>query len=294
MRTPLWETSPGALAALLNSLAPLHKADVYTVTLLGGQVLRWSGTDVPLTLNGHTYALGPGITRNRLRWVVGVEVSTLDLTLTDIQTAGAGTSINGVPLLAFIRARGLYGARVQLDRVFWGALDAGPVGALQWFTGRVGETDLDRYAARLTVKSDIELLDVMVPRDVYQPGCLNTLYDSQCGVNRSGRIVSGAAAGASNVSRISFPHALAQASGYFSLGVVTFTAGPNAGISRTVKTHSASTLTVLQPWPFAVSDGDAFTIYPGCDKSLSTCEGTFANRLRFRGQPFIPVAETVT
>ena len=276
--------------ALLNSGGPLHKADIYTVTLASGAQLRWSGADTALVVDGQTYALGPGITRNRLRWVVGVEVSSLDLTVTDV----AGTTINGVPLMAFIRGRGLYGARVQLDRVFWGALDAGPVGTLSWFSGRVGETDLDRYAAQITVKSDLELLDVMVPRDVYQPGCLNTLYDSLCGVSRAGLTVSSAAAGATNASRIRFPHVLAQAAGYFDLGVVTFTGGPNTGLSRTVRNHTADNLTVLQPWPFDVTEGDAFTVYPGCDKSLATCTGTFSNAARFRGQPFIPIAETIT
>ena len=261
-----------------------------TSGVAGTGVLGSYGTLVLAATGGYTYTLEPGITRNRLRWVVGVEVSTLDMTVTDI----AGTTINGVPLIAFIRARGLYGARVQLDRVFWGALDAGPVGSLHWFSGRVGDTDLDRYEARITVKSDLELLDVKVPRDVYQPGCLNTLYDSLCGKSRAALTVSSTAAGASNAARTTFPDSLAQAAGYFNLGVVKFTSGANAGVSRSVRTQSTSTVAVLQPFPFPVAAGDAFEIYPGCDKTLATCEAKFINRERFRGMPFIPVADTVT
>lgn len=289
MRTPSWESSPGALAALLNSGVPLERADCYTITLAGGQVLRWSGGDVALTFGGHTFALGPGITRTRCRWVVGVEVSTLDITLTDI----VGTTIAGVPLAAFVRGRGMYGASVVLERAFWAFGDAAPRGALVWFTGSVAECDVDRYEVRITVKSPIELLNVMVPRDVYQPGCLNTLYDSLCGVSRSARSVSGTASGATDSRRVTFSHGLAQAVGYFDLGAITFTSGANAGASRTVKQHTSGALTVLQPWGAAVAAGDAFTIVPGCDKTWATCQAKFSNGARFRGMPFIPVAETV-
>lgn len=290
MRTPTWETSPGALVALLNSGAPLNKADLYTVTLAGGTQLRWSGADVALTVNGKVFTLGPGIIRNRLRWVTGVEVSTLDLTITD----NIGTTVNGVPLIPFVRSRGLFGARVLLERAFWGHDDAGPVGVLHWFAGRAGEADLDRYHAQLSVVSDLALLDVMVPRDVYQPGCLNTLFDGLCGASRAAFTVTGAATSASSSVRTTFSHALAQAEGWFDLGVITMTSGAATGHRRTVRRHTSSTLQVLQPWPAAIADGDTFSITPGCDKTLATCEGKFSNKPRFRGQPFIPVAETVT
>lgn len=289
MRTPSWETSPGALAALLNSGAPINKADTYTITLPGGTVLRYSGSDVALTYGGNTYALGPGISRARLRWVVGVEVSTLDITITDV----VGTTINGQPLLAFIRARGLYGARVVLDRVFWGASNTGPVGALLYFPGRVAECDVDRAEARITVKSDLELLDVMIPRDLYQPGCLNTVYDALCGASRAAFTSTAAATGATDARRITFAHAMGQASGYFDQGVITMTSGPNAGQARTVKAHTPGAITVLQPWPFAVAAGDNFNVVAGCDKTWSVCRSKFSNGSRFRGMPYIPVAESI-
>jgi uncharacterized phage protein (TIGR02218 family) len=295
MRTPLWEASPGALAALLNSRQPLHKADVYTLTLAGGQVFRWSGADTTLTVGPNTYTLGPKIRRGRVRFVVGVAVDTLDVTFMD----EGSTLINGVPLIPFIRARGLFGARLQLDRVFWGALDAGPVGSLLWFPGRIAPAEIDRNEARLRVRSDLELLNVMVPGEVYQPGCLNTVYDTNCGADRASKTVSGSAAGVSFLGDTAFTHTLPQAAGYFDLGAVTFAAGPNAGISRTVKRHTATQLSVLQPWPFPVSPGDAFQIYPGCNKSHADPNGcpkfhTAENVVRrFRGQPWIPVPETV-
>ena len=296
MRTPEWESSPGALATLLNSRVPLFKADVYTVTLPGGAVLRWTGSDRVLSFGGNDYLLGPKIKRGRVRFVVGVEVSTLDVSLWD----EGSTQVNGKPLLAFVAARGLYGARIKLSRAFWGIGTPAPTGALTWFTGRVADTTLDRNEARIVVKSDLEDLDVMVPAEVYQPGCLNDVYDADCGADRAAFTHASTASAASNATRITFGHSLAQASGYFDLGVITFTSGPNAGISRTVKRHvSGGQFTVLQPWPFAVTVGDAFTATAGCNKSKGDANGcpkfhSAANVIvRFRGQPFIPVPETV-
>lgn len=293
MRTALWETSTGALTALLNSRAPLNKADLYTVTLAGGSVLRWSGADVALSGDGNTWVLGPGLQRTSVRFMVGVQVDTCRVTITDI----AGTTINGKPLMQAISAGVLRNARVQIDRAFWGVGDTAPVGALLWFGGRVSDIVTTRYSAEVTLRSDLEILDTMLPREIYQAGCLNTLFDSACGLNRASFAVTGTAASATDTRRITFSHALAQASGHFDLGVLQFSTGANAGISRTVKTHvagSPGSLTVLNPWPFPVASGDAFTVWPGCDKRQSTCSGKFSNLVRFRGMPYIPVPETVT
>lgn len=294
MRTALWETSPGALAALLNSRAPLNKADLYTLTLASGAVFRWSGSDLVLSGGGHTWTLGPGLQRTAVKFVVGVQVDTMTVTITD----NAATLINGRGLMAFIRAGGLQGARLQLDRAFWGVGDTAPVGALLWFTGRVADIELDRYSAQLSVKSDLELLDVMVPRDVYQSGCLNTLFDGACGKSRAAYTVSDAVLASPAPTRSAIAGTLAAyAAGYFDLGVVTFTAGANAGVSRTVKSHTtagAKVLSLVAPLPFAPAAGDAFNVYPGCDKAQATCNAKFGNLGRFRGMPYVPAPETVT
>jgi uncharacterized phage protein (TIGR02218 family) len=58
--------------------------------------------------------------------------------------------------------------------------------------------------------------------------------------------------------------------------------------------NAGGAVTVIYPWPFAPQNGDQFTIYPGCDKTLDTCTNKFGNRPRFRGFKFIPIPETVT
>lgn len=294
MRQPLWEVTPGALAALLNGGGPLNKADLYRITLAGGQVIRWSGTDVALKVNGELYSLGPGIERTRCRWSIGVEVDSL--TADFFTDAARPALIGSTPLVAYASGGGLDGATVELIRAFWGAADSGPIGAVLWFKGDVSElpelTTDGTFTA--TVKSMLERLNVMVPRQQYQGQCLATVYDPECGKSSAAFTVAGSATSAATLGRTKFSTSLGQSAGYFDLGTLTFTSGANAGVSRTVKSHAAGgDITLLSPLPAQVAAGDAFIVLPGCDGLQSTCVTKFNNLARFKGQPYIPKPETV-
>lgn len=308
MRTALWETSPGALAALLNSGAPLNKCDLYSVVLLNGQTLRWTSSESAFVgPDSQVWVLGPGIERSRCKWTTGVEVDTLTLTLTT--DAARPIPVAGQPLLAYIRAGGFANARLQLIRCFWGAGDAGPVGALLWFVGRVADVpEIDRQGCTLSVKSELSRLNVQVPRDVFSAQCARTVYDTECGVNRAAYVHTGTATAASSQGNTRFTADLAAISGMYNLGTLTFTGGANTGISRTVKWSNdqvAGGITydtalglggvqLLSPLPQPVAVGDTFTVVPGCDGLQSTCSAKFNNLIRFKGQPYIPQAETVS
>jgi len=290
-RQPTWEQSPGALAALLNSREPLQgKEDAYTITLPNGTVLRWSGSSIPLQIGGDYFTLGPIIQRTRVRFSVGISTDKLTLTLND--TPANPVTVLGVPLVAFARARGFDNATLTLQRAFWGMGAAGPVGAIHWFTGVVDGCEGDSHGFRLTVSSFTKFLEVPVPGDVYQSGCLNDLFAPKCGLNRSVYTVNSAATSGSNSYRNTFGVSLPQAAGWFDLGGIAMTSGLNAGISRTVKAYGGGLLSVLQPWPYPIAAGDSFSMYPGCDKTSATCTSKFNNRLSFRGQELIPTPET--
>lgn len=293
MRSAKWEQAAGALAALLagSGNAQLVLVDLYTITTAGGLTLRYTNAQTPVTVNGVTYGIGPIIRRSRTRLTTGIEVDTLDLTL----QADSSVTVNGVPLLHFIARNGLDGARLVLDRGFSAGIGQSIVGTLELFSGRLsapsGVTGLE---ARLIVRSDAELLSVKVPRNVYQAACLNTLYDPACGVNRATYTATGTAISTTDSTRRVFSHSLGGAAGTYDLGVVTFTSGGNAGVSRTVRSHTSGTLTLMAPLPVAVAVGDAFSISAGCDKRQATCSGRFNNLGRFRGTPYIPRPESIT
>lgn len=286
-------TATAPLIALLNAGGRIDFADLYTVTLLGGTIIRWSGADRAIPWAGNTYVLGPLIMRDKVKVQIGVQVDTMQVTF---NAEGAQGAINGVGLMSFIANGGFDGARIRCDRLYFnGPFSAGGVGILNMFSGRMGDVKAGRHECKVTVTSDIELLDAMVPRNLWQPGCVNTLYDDACGVNRASKTVTNAVTGSPAPTKYVFDSSLAQATGYFDLGVVTFTSGPNAGVARTVKQFvSGGLITLMSPLPFAPVTGNTFSIYPGCDKTQTTCNGKFAALSRFRGAPYIPVPETVT
>lgn len=289
MRSPSWESSVGALAAFLNSTTQTYMVDLFTFTLTSGTVIRWTSADQPVVVNGNTYLCGPVITRDTVNLEVGITVDTFSMTL-----AGDSTVLmNGKPLFPFIAGGGLDNARLALDRAFAAAPGSAWIGTLGLFSGRVSDTTVSRYEADLTINSDSELLNVMIPRNVYAPGCGNTWADATCGLAKATYSVAATATSATDAARTTFSTALGQASGYFALGWAVGVAGANAGVGRTVKTFASGAITTIQPWPVAVAPGDTFTVYPGCDKTQATCVSKFNNVIHFRGQPYVPAPETI-
>ncbi len=297
------KTASAALQALLAT-SQFAAADLYTFTLAGGQALRWTGFDTDVIANGNSFASGaqggPFFDRQdnkaKCHWKIGVEVDTL---VFDVMPGSA--SVNGLPFLEACRLGVFDGAELQLERAFLAPPAGGlypPVaasaGTVVLFVGRVAEVDLGRSLATFNVNSHLELLNLNLPRNLFQSGCVNSLYDAACGVSRASYAVAGTAAGGSSPSLVNAT--LAQASGWFDQGSIGFTSGPNAGFARTVKSYiagSPGTLALIAPFPFAPAPGDSFTAYPGCDKTNGAggC-AKFANTARFKGFPFVPIPET--
>lgn len=294
MRTPWYEPSPGALLAFLNANRQAIPHDLFTFRMASGAVLRYTSLDAGVTIAGNTWLPGPAIKRTRISRKVGLEVATMNVDLAANETVLAG----GVPIVGAFASGAFSGTTVRLDRAFMN--DSAVVqGALGLFFGRIGAVRTELGRAKFEVRSHNELLDVMVPADVYQPGCRNTLWDLRCGLARATYKSSGAVSVASGPAKNSFGCAtFGKAADWFSLGTVTFKTGANAGLSRTVRLVSTAggvdTFQLVSPLPYAVAAGDTFDAYPGCDKTKPTCGTKFNNLARFRAEPYIPAPETVT
>jgi len=264
-------------------------ADLYTITLASGQVLHYTDAGLQIYADGVNYsASGPLIKRSGVRIVRGVEVDTLSVTF----YAGVEDTLLGEPVLAFIAGGGFDGATLTLARAFMPDWGSPVVGTVMRFIGRVAEVDpADREQATVAVKSPMELLDTKVPKGVYQPGCLRTVYSADCGVNRSLFETAGLVQAGTTALRIRSN--IAAENGWFDQGVIRFVNGGNAGVARTVRRHSADgAVTLILGLPAVPQPGDQFLIYPGCPRTLDACTNKFGNRGRYRGMPFIPVAET--
>lgn len=282
------KTAGPALIALLNSETAFVMSDLLTLTLVSGQVYRYTSADKDIVWNGNTFSsTGLRFTRGSTRVVVGVEVDTMTLSLfpqsTDVVAGGAilQQMVNG----------GFDGARVMIERSFGPDWDSAVTGATIQFVGRVAEIEeAGRTSAQLTVKSDTELLNAKMPRRMYQPGCLHTLYDTGCGLNKSSFAVAGVVTSGSTVYVVN--SGLSDADDYFSLGTIEFTSGVLSGLKRTVKSYSGGVFELILPLPSAPAIGVTFNAYPGCDKRQTTCTTKFVNISNFLGFPYVPVPET--
>ena len=280
-----------ASTSLINLLASrqFFSADLYQFSLIGGGTLNYCSGDKDILWNGINWSCGkPYFDRKsnkaKCHWKIGVEVDSLVL---DVIPAGA--NILGEPFLAAVRQGVFDGAELTLYRAFMPTYGNVAAGTVIMFVGRVAEIDATNSLATFTINSHLELLNQNLPRNLYQSGCANTLYDSGCGVNKASLAVNGSVTSAT-VSVINA--SLSQIAGYFDLGVISFTSGANNGISRTVKSYASNSVSLIAPFPVVPSVGDTFLIYPGCDKQQNTCSGKFNNLARFRGFPYLPENST--
>lgn len=297
MKTPIWELSAGHLVTWLLANTEAKPIDLWTITLLNGTVLRYSGADVAITVNGDTYSLGPKFRRTRTSQRMGVSVDSMavQVVATDADT------LNGVPILRAIAQSALQGAKVA---VMWCFLDAdnAPQGIVGGFGGRVGDVpSSNRYQVTFNVRSWSALLDVMVPGDVYQAGCRNQLFGPRCKLSEAAFTVAGTVASATGDRRTitsTSAAVIAKPTGWATLGTLRFTTGPNTGLSRPVRVHSLSgstaTITAIYPFQLPISVGNAFQLIAGCDKTRAMCgSAKFLNIVNFRGESFVPPPETV-
>ena len=277
------------LIEFLHTSRHFVMADLYEIELRNGDMVLWSGADVPLTVGATTYPLGPPIDRGTTSIRRGVEVDTFEMT---VYANGNSYAINGVPLIPFIRRAGFDGARFTLKRVF-GRTWTDLVGDVTMFAGRFTDiTDASRTQATIEVASWVELLNVQVPPNLVQPGCLHTLFDAGCTLVKSAFKFTGSVV--DDDTNLSFDTDLTQPAGYFDQGTIEFTSGANDGVIRTVRNqYSSGIVNVILGLPAPPQPGDTFDIYPGCDRTKATCESAkFNNKLHFRGFPYIPTVET--
>ena len=279
-----------ALIAYLNAAraapdVPLLFADTFTFTLRSGLILAYTNVDVTFTYSGVTY-LANSILIDGLKYKasVGLEVDQQQITVAALAT---DTITGGAPFLQSLRDGAFDGCEVERDRVFFSDRIGGTaVGAVTLFKGRLGTVDqIGRTSAKLTVNSDLVLLDVDMPRNIYQPTCLHTLYDSGCTLIKNAFGTNGTVGAGSTASTINWSGAAAN----FQQGSITFTSGVNAGVTANVNTAAAGvSLTLGYPLQSVPAAGDAFTVYYGCDHTPGTCQSKFANLANFRGFPYVP------
>ncbi len=280
-----------ALIAHINSLranpdAQAFVADCFTIWLASGAVLTFTNIDLPVTLNGLVYS-SSSILIDGLKYKseVGLSVDQQQISI----AAKPTDMVGGIPFLRVIRNGILDGAEIQRERAYfasWRLADlANPIGSVILFKGRIGKIDsIGRTQAQITVNSDLVLLNVQLPRNLYGPNCQHVLYDQGCALSKAAHGAAGSVGAGSSNSTINW----AGSSAAYSQGSVTFLSGPNTGASANVKSAWSGGFLLSAPLLNPPQTGDAFTIYQGCDHTAAACQYKFNNLINFRGFPYVP------
>jgi uncharacterized phage protein (TIGR02218 family) len=280
------EASP-ALITLLASSSQFIMADLYTIKLVSGSVLRYSAAPTALAVSGYNFVLGPKFERSKTKIVIGTQVDELEVKIYPEPT----DLVSGVPFLEAAWQGQLDGAILQLDRSFMPTYGDTSPGTVVLFAGRVSDIDCTRTCIDLRCRSHLELLNIQMPRRLWQSACTHLFGDAMCQFDRSHLALALSAVPGSTSAQIAAEFGPSEANLYVQ-GTIMGVTGGNAGSSRTVTNMSEGWVYVKPAFLSPVMAGDEFQLLPGCDRTLDTCTNVFNNAIHFGGFPYIPTPET--
>ena len=302
-----------ALSSFLENTTSFFRADLYTITLVGGAVLRWSGASMPIkssiqvdqaSQGPYTWSLGPPIGDKGVQNARGVQPASVDIVI----ACGDGRfQVGGEDVRDFVFNLGFDGALIRIDRAYAASVSDmsvnGPVGSYCRFSGRYNEAkELGPTQVVVTATDWRDCLDTEYPKVEFQSSCNNVFGDANCGVQLSGIEVAGTVENTGpNTPTYFRSTATGLAVSDMNLGSVEFTSGLNAGLARSVVgyTPQFGAFGTSAPFPSAPSNGDTFTACPACPLTTAGCQrwqGAVPSHTpwqqRFRGTPFVPPPST--
>jgi uncharacterized phage protein (TIGR02218 family) len=254
-------------------------ATCWRITRRDGAEFFFTDHDQDIVFDGHVYLACTGYSRTAIANDSSMAVDNLDVD--GVFDAAAITEHD-------MRAGRFDHAEVRVFLVNW--VDPS-MGALKMRRGWFGEVTLTQSGAfRTELRGMVQALQQRIG-EVYSPECRADLGDARCKVDLAAFTRSGTVTSATD--RALFFATLDGAptpDGWFNGGALTFTSGENAGKTTEVKSWTAATgrIELFLAVGYAISAGDAFSVYPGCDKRLDTCISRFNNVLNFRGEPYVP------
>lgn len=289
---------PGYVEANFDALLASRQfvvANLFTITPLQGAVVRLCDAQEDVSVvswnsaNRYTYAARQAVISGlRARSTIGMEVDEQSIS---IAYAQATLFQNWQPWpVALLQGR-LDGARISRDWAVASSFGGPWVGVVRMFDGLVSELEsVGRSIASLKVKSDLERLNIQMPRDLYTPVCKNTLGDAKCGIDLNALGVLGAVGAGATSTRLPWSSSATT----YAFGKVHISNGDSVTRVRTILKADASALTLCYPLDFVPAASLQFTAFPGCSRLAARCQvlqgALWANR--FGGTPYIPVAET--
>lgn len=269
--------------------------DIYTFTLMNGQKFLFCNFDYDFILNGEdVLSNGPIISRNDITLQTGIKIDEMNITF----------EVNDELLIAGMKYPQAFhngyfdGATFELYRAFvddvnsfsGSALNINPELVALIFTGRIIKPEVEKNEIGFNVVNSLDYLSTQMPKNLYQPSCKNTLFDSACKLSKAAYAVNATVLAGSTKNTILVN--MDKAQGYFNHGVIEFISGPNIGLKSTIAWHGNGEIVMTLALPDNPAVGQNIRLYPGCDKRVETCEFRFNNKQNFAGCPYVPIPET--
>lgn len=235
----------------------------------------------------------------RVHNTLGTEVDEQQVEMNYPETAIYQASLTWAQ--ALLQGR-LDGARIRRDRYIAARFGNGPaqntlwMGGMTMFKGLVSTLDkVGRMTATLNVKSDLILLNTQMPGSLFEAQCKNTWGDTACGVNQGDWVVNPATVGASPTRTVIPWSGAAQD---YNEGKIHIENNDDVTRVRTISRVSGGNLYLAYPLDFDPIAGQEMAVYPNCGRTSNATfgcpkyHGDPAWRSKYKGFPFIPVAET--
>jgi len=251
----------------------LFLARVVRITRLDGHVLRIGEAEEAITASSETFLPLFGCEISAVKHIINGGVGSME-----IQFAHS----DGGTLDTFELNTGFWdGARVQLY-----VIDRSTVTTLgdPLFTGLIDTVTINPIGS----SGSFDIRGIAVEAEAFiqtfQPMCRTDLFSSLCSLNEADW--DHAATIATIVDRFNFTVsglASPPADGWFNQGTFVTASGFKGVIANWVQ--GALTMTTYQPVCISrLTVGEGVTIYPGCDKTGTTCRTKFNNKLNFQGE----------
>lgn len=226
-----------------------------------GTVLGFTNHDRDLSFGGVTYEASTGF--------LGTEIeSQLGMSVDNMEVYGA---VDSVSIKEDEIEAGLFDfAEIEVYLVNWSNVSQRVI----MKKGNLGEVKRGKVTFQAEVRGIASQLQQVKGR-IYQYSCDALLGDSRCakaGLGSSTFTGNGTVSGGNKYSSLIATGLGAYQSQWFSRGNITFTSGANNGIIREVKAHfnaeGVVSISLWEPLPFALENGDTFQVLAGCDKSM--------------------------
>lgn len=242
-----------------------------------GVAIGLTAHDRDLSVDGFLYRAAPGMTPSAVRRSAAFDADSMDVT-----GALSGAAIGESDLLA-----GRWdGARVSLFAVDW----TDPVDPVPLGTGSIGAVELRDGALTAELRGAAAALEAPVV-EATSAECRAELGDKRCRVAMAGRRVMARVGAADGV--VLTLDASEPVTGGWGGGRLRWMSGGNCGLSDPVALSAGAQVTLRRPPRFDPL-GALVEVSEGCDKSIATCAGRFANAANFRGEPYLPGIDLLT